>query len=342
VRRSRDPELPPLKPGPFASAAAVFGLGLYGVYGPYLEQHATAQLSEAFHHTFATWRSFTPGDTQTILHHGFPGFLLLALALAGLILGRRREPVGTGFDPRWALLAGVVLVAMLCVSPSNYRAAPPLYAWLTEHVPGFDTVRRPYKMVSGIHIALSILGGLGAAAVMRRVPDRARSGVVAGMIALALLCTVRPDFFGLGGPVVFAPYPARPDDSAIEFFEKLEALGNEGPVAEAPLTTFIQRGYRILLHGYHGRPTSTCINHLAPTIVEVDSAIRALPSREAVESLRAMGFTTVVVHDRPNTKPIESWRFRLRGAARRGQAPLREIHADRTRTAFEILEAPED
>ena len=90
-----------------------------------------------------------------------------------------------------------------------------------------------------------------------------------------------------------------------------------------------------MLTAHHGRRTSSCLSSYRPSIVEELDALSArLPEREAVERVRALGFTTLVV----DTDAYWATGFdaRQRRADRQGSRALRLVHADGARAAYDL------
>jgi hypothetical protein len=77
---------------------------------------------------------------------------------------------------------------------------------------------------------------------------------------------------------------------------------DRGPILELPIGNeheeyIFQSPQRLVLSNYHGRRTSACYgSFLAPGREALRRAALALPSPTAAAEVRALGFTTVVVH----------------------------------------------
>lgn len=318
-----------LRPAVVVAAVATFAGGLAIVYGPYLAHHATTQLADATVHLYGTFGMFRPGEP------GFPGALSLLLIAAALGLGRERALRIAG-DPRLALLAGALLVGVVCVSTGSGLKAPPVYAWLAEHVPGFDSVRRPYKMLSGIHVALTILAGLGAAALLRCVPARHRVVASAAAIGLALGCVALPGPFGLGHRIVFQHFAIAPDDDALAFYRALAERDDDGPLLEIPIGSLRHNADRVLLTGYHGRRTSACVNANSAYEQEMIRLAMTIASPASLARARELGFTTIVVHHPPGSARHEKLRERVVEAASQPANGLRRLFETPERSAYAL------
>ncbi len=114
------------------------------------------------------------------------------------------------------------------------------------------------------------------------------------MIALALFSII-PE------PDPRETVEVRVDPEEIRFFEELDAMGNRGPILEVPLLTGIGRSLhapsRILPAAYHHRRLSTCFGSFrAPGRDLLAELVERLPESAAIEELRQLGFTTLVLN----------------------------------------------
>ncbi len=309
--------------------AIVLATGL-AVYLPYLELNASSVV-EARAAICQPWAFFLPG------RESFPGWFVLALVLAALGLGKARAVAGIDADPRPALVIGCLLIALMAVSATGLEP-PPLYWAISSFLPGLDAVRRPGEQVGGIHLCLSVLAGLGSAAVLRLARPRLAPYLAVALVGVAFLTTLRPAGLGLAG-VRYEPLAVKPTQASLDFFRKLAELGNEGPLFETPSyrLDFQRRTSRILATAYHRRPTSTCYNSFHPP-QQAEFAVlgRQLPDNAAIEKLHDLGFTTIVVHH-PLDEPIANVyrRAEWTRAVRRDRL-VRELHRTERMTAYEI------
>ncbi len=274
------------------------------VLGPYLEMSHSADTLRRTQAEFAFARPIQ-------LLPGRPLFLgWSALLLAALGLGRR--PAGTaarlGGDPRWALAAGAVLVTTIAVGsvpneflhqawPSVPFSLPDAHALLARVVPGLDAIRVIFRLWVATQVVVCIFAGLGAAKLVERAGSAHRTAASAGLVSLAILVhlvTTPP----------WTPLEVRVSKQARGFFATLEALGNEGAILELPILQGTVG--RINVPGYimastrNGRRSSACFGSYPPPGLEVmRSEAERLPAPDAVRALRAMGFTTLVVHHPP-------------------------------------------
>lgn len=327
-----------VRPAQLALVAVALGATAWLVFAPYLELRSATELLRRPAQSFASWVSYLPSGPR------FPGWIALALVVPGLLLGRRRVFGASGADPRVALVVGGLLVA-LAAAGGNHNArlvarlageAPPLplpdpYAMLAALLPGLDSVRGVLNLSTGVHAVVALFAGLGAAALLRLAPARHRLPVGIVLVAGVAVATLRPAWLGFAPRLEFDPVRIRPPEEALAFYERLAALGNEGPLFEVPVT---RRAGEVaveplLLSAWHGRRTSACFgSYEPPELDEVAAAARDLPAPESFERIRALGFTTLVLHDRGHSPLREG----LERAARGDDAQLRRL-ADNGRLA---------
>lgn len=291
-----------LRAAPAAVALIVVALAGAAVLGPIVWSAADAQPGGRTFQAFASAAVLAPG--------GFAGWLAWALAALALVLPRVGEDDA---DPRWALLAAAALVALVATGGNETarlsalaRGEPPppglpnLYAPLRAWIPGLDVARAPGYAATGLTLAVCALSGIGAAALLRRVPARFQAAAAGVLIAAAGVAALRP---GLPARFPVEPVRLRPARADIAFFEALERKGNRGPLFEVPVQLRVGLGgpgsaiSQVLLSAYHGRRTSGCYNSILPRETrELSARAARLPEPSALGALRDLGFTTLVVH----------------------------------------------
>ncbi|MBW2274419.1 MAG: hypothetical protein JRG96_14200 [Deltaproteobacteria bacterium] len=325
-----------LPPAPTVTAVVLVAAAGYGIFAPYVTVAADGVLGTRTTQDFATWAMLLPGGNR------FPGWTAIALALCAFVPARGRARGADLGDPRMALLAGAALVGAVAISASSRYDAPLLYQALSALLPGFDNIRRPNEILSGLHICLCILSGLGCAMLLDRVPARHAAVVTGAFLALVFALTIRPAWLALEPPVVYRALPARPADKELHFYDALARAGNAGPVLELPRHGSLQEAKRVLLIGYHGRRSSACLNALSPVGREVRAIANRVSEPSVLARLRDMGFTTLVVHHPPHLGERAAGAFarQIREAAARPGAPLRRIHGIDSMTAYAIESPP--
>jgi hypothetical protein len=272
------------------------------IYGPYLATRAgsTTLLRRSYFY-YVSWADYLPSGRT------FPGWFLLGLASIGILANRSRVLVRPEWDPRWAIAAGGMLVAVMAAGSYTgellylFWKTPPFeipdpYAWLAGMLPGFDTIRVVYRLSAGVLLALCILAGCGSAALVR-FSGRRSPAVAAALLVVAMVTAVRPEALGAPQSPVWELHPVRPKASTLDFFERLAARGNDGALLELPFWVHHDKNTeRILLTGYHHRRTSACYGSFMPAQLErIRKLASRLPEAEAVRKLKALGFTTVIV-----------------------------------------------
>jgi len=327
----------------FVAAAVLLAAAL--IYGPYLEVRSSAP-------KFLHRSAFFYASLSGYLPHGstFPGWPLVALAFLGMVLGRRRALVDLEGDPRWALLAGAILVAIMAAGSYNneilllFWEKPPFtlpdpYAFLAGVLPGLDAVRVVFRLSAGVILAFSVLAGLGAAALIR-ASGRHSPLVAAALIAGSAAAVLRPDLLGSTLPRGWDLHDVRASQETVQFFDALAKLGNDGPLLELPYDPEWGWGMnpeRILLTAYHHRRTSACYgSFLPPENREILLLSMQLPEPAAARRLRELGFTTVVAHHGKDRTGSTLSRL-LQGPG--SQESLRLLQSNGSITAFELLPA---
>jgi hypothetical protein len=333
-------------PARLAFVAVATALAAAAVLGPYLAARGAVpgHLARGVHF-YAPWAHYLPGRAF------FPGFALVGLAALGLALPRRLGFPALAHDPRLALCAGALLVALVAGGPLGATILAPFgvgldspnpYAILSSFLPGLDTVRVVFRLVIGVVLVLALLAGAGVAACVRRagrlgLPVGAALAAVAAFDVLAAPLGVR------GAEPRLHADPIRPFQESLDFFAALEARGNRGPVLELPYendNTALAAPYRILVGAWHRRRTSACFgSYFLPEREQVAALIGELPDPGAVRGLADLGFTTIVLHDPTNWWGAAVSRRLSAGTGRR-HARLSPILATDLAAAFAIEVSP--
>jgi len=330
-----------LRVAPTLVALGTIGFTAVVVFLPYLEWRSSADVLRREFQWFIGWDAYLPKGIM------FPGWVLPVLVLVSLVLPRKRMLGGLEGDPRWALVIAAVLVALMATGGNwNARFAaafsgvpppiklPNLYELLAIVIPGLDSVRVPGALSAGVHVALSILAGLGAAALIAMVPTRLRTSLAIALILIAYVETLRPRVIGLEPRVIYRPVLLKPADSVLEFFQTLAEKGNSGPLLEVPYKTGVLAGPTGWLSAYHHRHTSACHATFPPPVVsEVRKLSEQIPDQDAIRAAREMGFTTILLRHAPKGL-VSPYGQRFEEASHGGL--LRRIHGDALMTAYAI------
>jgi hypothetical protein len=210
-----------------------------------------------------------------------PGYALAALALGGLVFSIWSVRVRVALF----VAAGVsVVLVMGTTGPARGRAG---LLWLVEHVPGFEGLREPGRLIGWTSLLLALLAAGGAEALVRRAERGAQvrgdprpTGWAWAALAVPLLLIVAE---GLGtqaqprvaaSPAVLASTPAP------------YLVLPSGERSDADVLLWSAAGFPAVVNGA-GRATE----ELTRTRTEIAS----FPSVESVAYLRDRGVRTVIL-----------------------------------------------
>lgn len=231
----------------------------------------------------------------------FPGLTILLLALVGL---------GAPVLPRalrWALLAGSATCAVLACGLGLTGAGYP-YRILFDHLPGWDAIRTPGRIITMTSLGLALLAGAGAHRLLgahapRRIWGRLASSVgpagdsrEAGVAARRTARTVPTAVVGavLIALVVFEGAGHQPHPHVPAAPTGLAAL--PGPRLDLPTDSSHDRLY--VFWSVNGFPTiaNGVSTFDIPAMDLLRGALQDFPDRPGVEKLRRVGIRTVVLH----------------------------------------------
>jgi len=230
----------------------------------------------------------------------FPGLTILLLALLGL---------GAPVLPRalrWALLAGSVTCALLACGLGLTGAGYP-YRILFDHLPGWDGVRTPGRIITMTSLGLALLAGAGAHRLLaatasgrlwgrgsRRPRDARPSATRRGPAAVLGVALVALVVFEGAGHQPHPHVPAAPTG--------LAAL--PGPRLDLPTDSSHDRLYQFW--SVSGFPTiaNGVSTFDIPAMDLLRGALQDFPDRPGVEKLRRVGIRTVVLHTDPVVLPM--------------------------------------
>jgi hypothetical protein len=333
-----------VRPAQLALVAASVLLACAVVFVPYLEvQTRFGALHRApSEHIFTPWEAYLPSGGF------FAGWFPIALIVCCLILGRRRTAGNLGGDALWALLAGGLCVALVAAGPFNNALLllltgnpsihiPNAYLFLAKMIPGLDSVRKIACLSAGVLLVACELAGMGAAALIR-LSKRYWAAVAAALVLAAVMEVTRPTTLGLPRTYEWQFHSIAADKDSIKFFRDLERLGNTGAIIELPVDlgvdNFTIGMSRISLSFYHHRRTTACMGSFGVPGREALVALAdRLPDPEAVQEIRRLGFTTVII-DPKATGPELLQRFREQ--ARRKDSGVRFLYWNGSIGAFTL------
>ena len=217
------------------------------------------------------------------------------LALGGalvLVFGRRIERV------RAAMLVAVGVVGAL-FSLGNHGAWG-IWTAASAIIPGFGSMREPIRFTVLPCLAIALLAGCGAAAVVRRSP---RAGSVA-VIALAVLAAAE----AWRGPLPLRRMPV--GDTLPEVYRVLARCGDGDPLVEVPMAMPVDSFHDAepqYFSTFHWLPLlNGRAGYAPPTLDAVRTAVNvnllATPGRRRLRKLT--GVRWVLVHCRAQRSPV--------------------------------------
>ena len=210
----------------------------------------------------------------------FPGALILVLALTGAwapVLPRAL---------RLGLLALAVGAALLALGLSLTSGGYP-YRLLYDHLPGWNGVRTPGRLITTASLALALLTGAGAHWLIGRLPAASRAAPALG-IALALAVVVEGSA-RMATPVV-PPLPAG-------------STHLRGPLLELPTDPANDRLYQLWSTADWATIANGNSTFDIPAQDDLRGAMQDFPDRPGIRKLRRLGIQTVVLHTRLPTLP---------------------------------------
>ncbi|MCH2184385.1 hypothetical protein MK280_00775, partial [Myxococcota bacterium] len=325
-----------------AALAITMGSALLMVW-PYISVAGSGETLHAQMHIWAPWSAFVgqewliPAAGQLVesgVPSQFPGALSIMLIAAAILLPRgARSFVGFSGDPRWALLTSGLLVLLLATGGNEVArshaaelghtpppALPNLYEWLAGIVPGLESIRVIGFLYPGFHLIVCLLAGLGASKLLDRAPKKRRRIAGLALILITFGLTVRSPVMAPSPDAEMTIFEAGPSPTDLQFFAELEAEGNEGPILILPPRRRLEMhetSIETLLTVYHHRPISSCNTSFVPPEESlVLKLAEGLPRRKALQNLRQLGFTTIVIRhsDNKNERAID-WSQRVKRAA---------------------------
>ncbi|WBB96824.1 MULTISPECIES: procyclic acidic repetitive family protein [unclassified Solwaraspora] len=210
-----------------------------------------------------------------------PGFVLYALALAGLVLS-----IWT-WRQRLLLLAGVLLTGILAMGSSFFDGTYS-YGLLFEYVPGWDGIRTPGRMMLWTTLLLAILAAGAVAAFVGRVDDIARQRVTERPGALLRLATLLPLLLVLVEGLNVTPHPEVPEQPQIMRVD-------DGPILVLPSSQNLDQ-HVMLWSTTRFQPVVNGGSGFTPDqLAEVREVTRTFPDRSSIGYLRELGVRTVVL-----------------------------------------------
>jgi hypothetical protein len=285
-----------------ALAIVVCALLLAPVLWPYWELSRTQGMVRGLAETqtcAATWTDYL--FTGSRLHFGlwsdrysgssdanFPGLVVTALAIVGLTGASGRAPRAR----MWlAVVIGSVLLSALPRMPG--------FSWLHEHVPALGAIRCYSRAGQMALVGMAVLAGYGVARIFgARVWHAEGSAAIAKggrwRLALAVALVAGINLEAVRAPLAYRDFAGIPSiydllrDEPQAAVIELPFYGSDGPFGNAGYMIYATRHRHPLVNGYSG---------FAPPGLEATAeAMRAFPGDAALDWMRTIGVTHIVVH----------------------------------------------
>jgi hypothetical protein len=246
----------------------------------------------------------------------FPGGVILALALVGLLAGgagglarKRRQGIHdtTGEDHarnpftrrlRVGLLIGIVTCSVLAMGLGLTGAGYP-YRLLFDYAPGWDGVRVPGRIFTLATLFYALLAAAGVQLLVARIRPWARRAALPAvpvLLGAVLILVVLGEGAGhLGHPVV--PQPARAE------------IGLPGPIIDLPTDGALDRVWQYFSTDGFPKIANGESTFDIPAEDDLRGGMNGFPDRASVEKLRYYGIRTVVLHTQipKGLPPEQGW-----------------------------------
>ena len=266
----------------------------------------------------------------------FLGFVTLSLAGLGLVLAGSRRSGSLGPKDRYRWLAFLAAFGALAFLLGGGRFLPipgagdlpGPYAWLHEHVPGYQQTRVPSRFSMFVRLSVAVFAGLGAQLLTRRLA-LTRPWLPLGVLVFAL------PLEHLSTPL--ATYRLPVGSSEPEVYSWLESLPTATPILEYPMNPSRGRHWESLWTLQSARHWLPIVNGygtnypLAHYFI-VDQLVTMFPNIDSLRLVRALGLRYVVFHPDYGRYPEvrhAARRFERRQAAYSGNLELIKEFGDR-------------
>lgn len=282
----------------------------------------------------------------------FPGVLVVGLAALGTVAAarHRRDPAGVGGDPL-AYLVMTVVVVLFTLGPEPSLSGTPLgigspYALLVDLIPGFDGFRAPGRFAVFVVLALGVLAGVGAAAVLAGRNRALRYGALATVVAVSLWDGHRDyDWLALlpdeepSATAAYAWLAAQPPAALLEL-PVVTHFQAQRPFAGGSVTLRYQlaalRHGHAIVNGSSGfaTPLVTLLQgHASPftTLDTIDDALRIL---------RALGTRYVVAHRHEYLPDVLTHVDEMQAAMRMNSAQVEDVREFGSTVVLTLRPAP--
>jgi len=269
----------------------------------------------------------------------FPGFLLTALGLIGLVVvitSRRAAGSGVSSDGSesrpyltrdvglfYALVGGIAFWASF--GPSAH-----LYTLLYHAIPVFSFLRAPGRFGILVVLALGVLAMIALQALLRRLPSRRAALAVGTTAAVLVLAESFTAPINLQDAATPAPH------------HRLLATLPRGPVIELPFwyerMDFPRHARYMLWSTYHWQPmVNGYSDHIPQWFRDAAVPLSSFPTRESLDMLRPMGVRYALFHLRWYSGRSKDY---LRDRIDEYAEYLRPIHVEGDVWLYEIVDYP--
>ena len=215
----------------------------------------------------------------------FPGFLVIALAIAALVGIRRMD---TTSRRRVMMLTAIAIVGFLL----SLGTHTPLYGWLYQLFPPMHGLRVAARFGSLFLLGMAGLAGYGLVCVNRTLASRPRTARYAAIVGAALFIGANVESFR--APIQYQRFSGIPSLYSLLKSEPRVVL------AEVPFyprqATFENAEY-VLNSTEHWRPLMNGYSGYTPaSYVKFADAFWYFPRDYAIDAMRRAGVTHVMVH----------------------------------------------
>ena len=220
-------------------------------------------------------------DRRGVEDQLFPGLVVLAVALFGVIAYRRS-------DRRAVVVSGLALVVtgvLLSMGPEGFRT---LYAALHDNVFGFQAIRAPARFAAVAMLGLATLAALG----LRAITERREIGGRVTVLTVIVVALAGLEY--LNTPLALAAAPP----TSTETGRWLAGERTPGAVLYLPLTVDIESTPFMVQSLEHGRPIVNGYSGQRPAFYStIVNDLSDFPSATALATVRELEVRFIVSPD---------------------------------------------
>jgi hypothetical protein len=209
----------------------------------------------------------------------FPGALAVVLAIVGLVAARRRRET-------WMYGAALATSSLLALGTST-----PVYGAMLAVAPPLRGLRAPARFGMLVALAIAVLAGLGAAALLTRLPRRGWRHAAGALVVLGLTVEYASEV----GPLY--AWPQRAPLYAMWLRQQPRGIVVEFPVPRAWALPNYDAEWSYL-QSFHWQPLANGYSGYYPkSYLDLLHHLIPFPRGESLDVLRARGVRYVVVHE---------------------------------------------